>query len=1110
MGAKFCDECGAPVSDGRPVTPPHLAERILADRSRLEGERRTVTVLFADAKGFTPISEQIGEEEAYGLVQGCTQRMVDAVHRYDGFVNQFAGDGIMAIFGAPIAHEDSARRAVAAALDMQEDLEVYAAEVKRRHPAVACAFRVGLNTGPVVVGTIGDDLGMDYTAVGDTTNLASRMEEMAEPGSVYLTDHTYRQVVDFFECESLGPQPVKGKSAPVAIYKALRPKAVRTRFEAATRRGLSPFVGRERELTVLTDFLAHAEAGGGQVVLVAGEAGIGKTRLMLEVRRRLVDRDVAWIGGQCISYGEGIPYLPVIDLIKSAFGVVDEDDDAAIIAKVDAGTAGWEPATQKTVPYLKFLLQVDPGDPSVESMDPLERRAGILDAVRALVVEQSRERPLAVVVEDLHWADEQSEVALEAMLDVVPRSRVLFVGTFRPGYEHGLEDVPQTNRLALAHLAGDESVALASSVLRASSLPPELAGLITSKAEGNPLFIEEVTKALVESGVLADGDDGLALTRPADEVDVPDTIQEVILSRIDLLEEEAKHAIQLASVIGREFTVRLLGRISNLKAELDGVLGRLKSLELIYEASFFPELAYMFKHALTHDVAYSTLLGDRRRSLHLTVAQAIEELYAERLPEQYETLAYHYEEAGQWERALDYLERSGDKAFDAAAHEEALDFFARALRVAQRVDAVERIGPIAFKRARLAANLERLDEAVADFDAAINAAETIGDDDLLVSAYFLLARTQILEAHDFTGAEATLDAMRDLPRRSPVLEAATKTGKLLLYLVTGRHDEVTDDLVRPETNLARVNNPLLAVIGHVGNAQAAYWTGNFARPIDTIESLGPWVGGTLDVRLQAAWVEGLVRGHRGEYERALDLLMEALELCERTGSFFWDMRALNSVGWVYGELQDAERALGWNLRSLEAATAVTLPDFEVEGNARLNIADNLRALGRPDEADEHYRIVEAVYRDPTPPDALMLWRYSQHLLHSKGELLLERGDIDGALACANECLDVAEGTNSKKNVVKARRLRGQVRLAGGDPGGAEDEVLVALEVADRIGNPGQLWKTHAALGAIRGPSSYRDAMVVIERVASSLSDRRLRETFLSSAEVIAIRDGANA
>ena len=632
-----------------------------------------MTVLFVDAVGSTALAERLGEEEMYSLMQRCLARMTEAVQRHDGYVAHFAGDGGMAIFGAPIAHEDSARQAVSAALDMQRALRDCSEEVKARH-GVECPFRVGLNTGPVVVGTISDDLTMDFTAVGDTVNLAARMQQLADPGTVLVSEHTQRAVRDFFDSEPLGAMIAKGKAEPVLAYRVVREKPARSRLESATERGLAAFVGRSRELASLEGYLNQAAQGHGQIVLLSGEAGMGKSRLLLEFRRALADRPVTWLEGHCISYGDDISYLPMIDLVKRSFGVEEGDTEARIIERVTEATAQWGDPERASVPYLRHLLAVDPGDPAVLTMDPRERRACILDALRTVILEQAARQPVVVVVEDLHWVDEMSRGAITALVDVVPSTRILLVLTYRPGYDHALGERTYVTRLALGHLSDDDSTTLAASVLHAGGLPEDLVRLITSKAEGNPFYVEEETKSLFEMGLLVKTNGSYRLARPVDEIRIPDTIQEVILSRIDRLEHQARQAIQLASVIGREFTVRLLDRISDLEARLDDALAELKALELIYEKWLSPELAYMFKHALTHDVAYSTLLHERRQALHRIVGAAIEEFYADRLPEQYEALAHHYYEAQDWEKALDYLAKAADKAAAAYANHDALTF----------------------------------------------------------------------------------------------------------------------------------------------------------------------------------------------------------------------------------------------------------------------------------------------------------------------------------------------------------------------------------------------------------------------------------------------------
>jgi len=1120
-GERFCGECGqsllepakpAAATDPRSYTPPHLAEKILRDRASLEGERRTVTVLFADALGFTPLSERLDEEEVYDLMQGCLGRMMDAVHRYEGTITQFRGDGVMALFGAPIAHEDAARRAVAAALEMQKSLDEYAADVKQRH-LIECRFRVGLNTGPVVVGKISDNLDMDYTALGDTVNLASRMEELAEPGTVYLSEDTYRAVQDYFECESLGALTVKGKAEPVVAYRVVRETAVRTRFEAAAERGLTPFVGRDQELTVLRGYLEQAKRGQGQVVFVSGEAGIGKSRLLLEFRRSTLDEGVTWLEGHCISYGKNIPYLPAIDILKRDFGVEEGDNDAAIIHKVDEGTAGWEEAARATVPYLKYLLNVEPGDAAVTAMDPLERRAGIFDGLRALLLQESRRQPLVVVVEDLHWIDEKTEEALAALVDVVASAPVLLILTYRPGFAHSLGERTYYSRLALGHLPPEESAAMAERVLQVATLPQQLQQLITTKAEGNPFYIEEVTKSLVEAGVLRKSNGSYSLEQPAEHVRVPDTIQEVILSRIDRLERQAREAIQLASVIGREFTVRLLNRISDVEVKLDDLLAELKSLELIYEKAYFPELSYMFKHALTHDVAYSTLLLERRKALHCIVAAAIEELYADRLPEHYEALAHHYYEGQEWEKALGYLVKAGGKTAAAYANQDALDYYARALEVCDRMSEapVGALMDIYSGKAGVCLTINQWTGVVDNYSRLRELARSAGNRAVEGMALGGVAWGHVW-THEFDLAEAEAqeagalaDELNDDAVRAAGIFVLATLDNTRGNLTSGR--ERVTEAIRLCQETAQPASEVFSRFFHAINYS---WRALYeqAHRIAAEAVAASELHHVTVPLLMAKWEQGLAFAGHGRYSDAIAALRDTIALCERMGDNSVQSRCWNTLGWVHGELCNWDRGIEFNQKGLDLA--LTLGDPEITINAQINLADYAFATG---ERERARRELEALYASLPELHEWMKWRYSQHIMHSLGDVILTEGDAERAFVLADECLALAEPTETRKNIVKGRRLRGQVFLAQGKLAEAEKEMATALQIAREIGNPPQLWKTYAALGDLRQAQgqtddarhAYRDALSVIDGVAAGLEDESLKETFLSSNHVQDIR-----
>jgi class 3 adenylate cyclase/pimeloyl-ACP methyl ester carboxylesterase len=713
-GHRFCKRCGKPLTDAAPdrretsrftspqaYTPSHLAEKILVSRTAIEGERKLVTVLFVDVSGFTALSEKLDPEDVHQFMDGAFELMVTEVHRYEGTVNQFLGDGLMALFGAPIAHEDHATRAVRAALGIQHALAGYGARLARDR-GINFRVRMGLNTGPVVVGGIGDNLRMDYTAVGDTTNVAARLLALAEPGEVLVGESTTRAVEAYFVLHSLGEVSVKGKALPVGAWRVDGSRATRSRIDAALEQGLTRLVGREKELALLRDRLEEALAGRGQGVFVFGEAGIGKSRLLIEFRRQVESLGLRWLTGRCVSYGRGIAYLPILDVLRSFLGIDESDDTNTVGAKIEAGLLGVAGELGWAVPFIRSLLSLDPEDPDVTAMRPELRHERAGEAFRAVLLRESERRPIALVVEDLHWIDKHSEDVLRLLLDATATARVAILLTYRPGYTPPFGDSTYYTRITLRGLAPPQIEAMVERLFGVGDVPAEVGRLIVERAEGNPLFVEELSRALVEDGTLQRTNGTYRLARPPGEVAVPGTIQGVIMARIDRLPEAAKTALQVASVIGREFSARLVERVAAMGDGAQRALGELRAVELIYEKSVSPELAYMFKHALTHDVAYDSLLRQRRRVLHRRAGEVIEELYADRLPELYETLAWHYVQGEMWMKAVFYLVRSADKARGQFGFADGARYCEQAIEIldrnggeeAERLQALERLGDL--------------------------------------------------------------------------------------------------------------------------------------------------------------------------------------------------------------------------------------------------------------------------------------------------------------------------------------------------------------------------------------------------------------------------------
>jgi predicted ATPase/class 3 adenylate cyclase len=683
----------APVSDrGRQpdtapltYTPPHLAEQILTSRAALEGERKQVTVLFADLKGSTELIRDLDPETAQHLLDPALQHMMAAVHRYEGTVNQVLGDGIMALFGAPLAHEDHAVRACYAALAMQDALRRYANEVRRTH-GVPVQMRVGLHSGEVVVRAIGNDLHMDYSAVGLTTVLAARMEQLATPGSILLTAATLRLVEGLVQVTALGPVPVKGLTEPIDVFELVEASAIRRRLQAAAKRGLTRFVGRETELVALQQALAQAEAGQGQVVALVGEAGVGKSRLVYELVHS--HRTQGWLvlESASVSYGKATPYFPVIDLLKRYCHLENRDEPRTIRAKVTGHVLTLDETLQDTTPVLLALLDVLPEDSPFLTLDPPQRRQRTLDALKRVLLRESQVQPLLLVFEDLHWIDTETQALLDSLVERLPTARLLLLVNYRPEYQHGWGSKTYYRQLRLDPLPPVSAEEFLQVLLGDDPSLTALKRLLIARTEGNPFFLEESVRTLVETGVLVGERGAHHLAQPVEGLQMPATVQAILAARIDRLPPEDKRLLLTAAAIGMEVPWSLLHAIADTpEAELHRGLGQLQAAEFLYETSLFPEHAYTFKHALTHEVAYNSLLQERRRALHTRIVEALEGLPADRLPEQVERLAHHALRGEVWAKALAYCRQAGDKAATRSAYREAVAYFEQALTALQHL-----------------------------------------------------------------------------------------------------------------------------------------------------------------------------------------------------------------------------------------------------------------------------------------------------------------------------------------------------------------------------------------------------------------------------------------
>jgi class 3 adenylate cyclase/tetratricopeptide (TPR) repeat protein len=1092
------DQERAPLS----YTPRHLAEKILTARAALAGERKQVTVLFCDLANSTVLAERLGPEAMHSLLNQFFELALSEVHRYEGTVNQFLGDGFMALFGAPIAHEDHAQRAVLAAVGIRRRLHAGPTALGQQYD-VEIPIRMGLNTGLVIVGAIGDNLRMDYTAIGDTTNVAARLQQTAAPGQIVLSEATHRLVAGYCTTQSLGALSLKGKAEPMHAWEVLAVQAARTRLEVEAERGLTPFVGRARELQLLADCFTQAQAGHGQMVFLVGEAGLGKSRLLLELRQRL-GTDATWLEGHAVSFGRSMAFHPVIDLLRRNFRLEEGDPEEAIIEKIERGVLRLGADLRPILPYLRTLLAVDPGEAAVRTMDPQLRRAETFDALRRLLLRAAEVRPQVVVFEDLHWMDQATEAFLTFTADSIPTGRVLCLFTYRPGYVHPFGDRTYHTRLALPTLSTADTVQMARAMLATEHLPEELQTLIVQKAEGNPFFVEEVVKSLRETGAIRREGDRYVLARLLDEIVVPDTIQDVLMARIDRLEEAPKKTLQLAAVIGREFTRRLLDRLADLQERTEPYLQALKALELIYEKRLYPELAYMFKHALTQDVAYNSLLVQRRQELHRLIGQAIEELYADRLAEQYEVLAYHFAKGEAWVKALEYFCQAAEKAVQAFATREAVALYDQALEATGHLgDAVdaETLMKIYQARADLYFVLSDFKSSRAESEHLLALARQAGDREREARALAGMGSALTRDHNNLDQALAHVYQAIEIAREvdaKPVLASGYYITSLV-HTATSRLDK-GDEEIDLVLTISRAGSDVvhqslaLTFAGRLKN-----WRGEYAEALPLqAEGLRIAREHNLLVPLLFGFFHGgLALTGKGEYDEALARFEEGLVLSEKVGNEIYHHRILNSLGWLLIECGDLDRALDLNRQGSEWARK--RGDPETIANAELNLGDIFLAQGdftlAQDFLDGVYRLVH----NPATSD-WMKWRYSMHLFASLGELWLARGELTKAREFADCCLEIAMRTNSRKYVVRGWRLLGEIARARRQWDEAAGWLRQALPLAQMVGNPTQLWKTHLALGQLHAETrqpeqarqAYQTARTIVEQVRTSLQNPELR------------------
>ena len=693
-GSKFCNQCASPLTSGTVSSSTSANHQIRSEiqvtpeqidaTSTLDGERKIVTALFADIKGSMELMEDLDPEEARAIVDPALRLMIEAVRHYEGYVVQSTGDGIFALFGAPLAHEDHPQRALYAALRMQDEMRRYSAKL-RQAGQLPVEARVGVNTGEVVVRSIATRGGhAEYTPIGHSTGLAARMQALAPTGSIAATGATCRLCEGYFTLKSLGPTVVKGVSEPVEVFEVTGMGPLRTRLQRAAGRGLTRFVGRNAELEQMRRALEMAKTGHGQIVAAIGEPGVGKSRLFFEFKA--MSRSACMVlEAYSVSHGKATAYLPVLELLRDYFRILPEDDTRTRREKVAGKIVILDRALEDALPYLYGLLAIVEGADPMAEMDAQIRRRRTQEALKRILLRESLNQPLIVIFEDLHWIDGETQAFLNAMVDAIANARILLLVNYRPEYTHAWGNRSYYTQLRLDPLRAENSEELLSALVGDAPALAALKRMVIEKTEGNPFFIEEMVQALFDEGVLT-RNGTVTLARPFSRLRLPASVQGVLSSRIDRLASKEKELLQTLAVIGREFQLSLAQRMANrADEELDAALAALQSGEFIYEQPSSADVEYAFKHALTQEVAYNSLLVERRKLLHEQAGQAMESMFAANLDDHLSELARHYSRSGNVAKAVDYLERAGRQAAQRSAHEEAAENLSSALELLKRL-----------------------------------------------------------------------------------------------------------------------------------------------------------------------------------------------------------------------------------------------------------------------------------------------------------------------------------------------------------------------------------------------------------------------------------------
>jgi class 3 adenylate cyclase/tetratricopeptide (TPR) repeat protein len=1134
--SKFCSECGhdlkesakaPPVDFAQPqsYTPKFLADKILTTRSSMEGERKLVTVLFADVANYTSMAEKLDPEEVHQIMDGCFQILMDEIHRYEGTINQFTGDGVMALFGAPVAHEDHAQRACYAALSIQKAIGEYGNKIEREQ-GVEFKIRIGLNSGPVIVGSIGDDLRMDYTAVGDTTNLAARIQQAAKPGEVWASQESRNLIQDYFHEEMTGEFPLKGKAAHQPLYRMVSERPdVRTRFEAGLVRGITELVGRRPEMEALRSVFERAKEGEGQVVDVVGEAGVGKSRLAYEFQK-VLGKEATFLTGICVQHGRNINFLPVIDLVKAVFGIEEGMTEEEVGSQIEGRiTENLAPM----IPFYRSLLSLKVEDPLFKALNREGRKFGTFEAVKNILISLSEENPLVIFLEDVHWMDKISEEFFAYFSHSIVEYPILILAVYRPEGAPSWAQGTHYQRLGLETLSSKSSIRLVRNILGGIALDPELEQRIVEKTGGNPFFVEEIVRELIERGDLEKVGGQYICKKPIDQCEIPSTVQGVLAAKMDRLSEDLKRTMQVASVIGRDFAFRLLKSIMELGEELRAHLSNLVGLEVLYEKALYPELEYIFKHALTQEVAYDSLLKQRRQKIHGRIAQTIEELYTDRLEEHYEMLAHHYERSGNSEKAVEYLILAGEKSNGKNAVRAACEFFNKAFELVESGHIPLDLETEVRSRRGLGAasqDIGDIDTALSEFRKAVEISRRGGliehEMSSLVGLAWAMWWTPISTMKDdvIEFFEEAIERAGEVGNKAVESQILSVKG-IYISLLSRRYDgsgayRGNQLMVDAERMALETGDPMAIFRNRGLRAVSERWLGRPRKAVELSEGLVEALRSMFNLNQVSGlmFIRGVALAEIGRIEDGMEVIKEGIGICEKLGGELMLGRLYNSLGYCYQEIYQPERAWNFNLRS-EGVGHKLMEQYpmgremagEVVAQASVNLMENLFDQGKLEEAWHRLKSLEEKSKGGDYVRARD--QRGSRMGYLAAQILVRRKELSQAEALIRKNLKRSREEHAKKREGGFLRLLGEVQFSHDEIDNAVNSLNEAILVLKEVGNPRQLWQAHVSLASglakHKHTSDAREhwgaAAEVIQNTANGLSDHELRAGFLAAKPI---------